>query len=114
MVREEIQTDQILHGRSATPVVTSQRDPSTFFGFCCGAGLPRVSEDLDTERLHGHHTFCPVWELEKKRIEERKEKLAEPRRRGMSEAAKAVLKGTVRDIDKGDAIQEWLAEEPQV
>lgn len=108
MVRDSLKTDQILHGRSASPLVTSQRDPSTFFGFCCGTGLPRMGDSL--ERPHGHYTFCPVWELEKKRIWHRLKLLRTPRRPGMSDAAKAVLSGAVRDIEKGDAIEDWLAE----
>lgn len=113
MVREELLTDQILHGRSASPLVTAGRDPSTFYGFCCGTGLPRVGEEIDPERLHGHYTFCPVWELEKQREWERREMMSPPKRKGMSPAAEAVLTGAVRDVEKGDAIEEWLAEEPK-
>lgn len=113
MVREEILTDQILHGRSASPLVTSKRDPSTFFGFCCGRGLPRVVDDVPEDQYHGHYTFCPVWELEMRRIWKRKEMMATPKRKGgLTPAAEAVLSGAVRDIEKGDAIEEWLAEEP--
>lgn len=110
MVRDELKTDQILHGVSASPLVTSAKDPSTFFGFCVGRGLPRLGDSLD--RPHGHYTFCPVWELEKQRIWERRDLMRAPRRPGMSEAAKRALSTAVRAEEKGDAIEEWLAEEP--
>lgn len=112
MVRDELLTDQILHGESASPLVTSLRDPSTFYGFCCGTGLPRAVTEVNPDQYHGHYTFCPVWELEKQRIWDLRDMLLAPKRKGMSEAAKAVLTGAVRDIEKGDAIEEWLAEEP--
>jgi hypothetical protein len=108
MVRDEEQTDQIVHGESASPLVTARRDPSTLYGFCCGKAIPRSTAD-DVE-ARASYTFCPVWELEKKRIEERKEMMKDPKRRGRSEAAEAVLSGAVRDIEKGDALQEWLDE----
>ncbi|MGH2939460.1 MAG: hypothetical protein ACRDPE_15235 [Solirubrobacterales bacterium] len=110
-VQDSLQTDQILHGRSASPLVRSRTDPSTFFGFCCGEGVPRVADELG-ERVHAHHSFCPVWELEKKRIADRKAMMVEPRRPGISETADAILKGKIKDVDKGDAIEEWLAEDP--
>lgn len=110
MVREEVRTDQILHGRSASPLVTSKDDPSTFYGFCVGRGLPRVDDSL--ERPHGHYTFCPVWELEKRRIWRRRDLMKAPKRKGLSPAAEAALSGALRAEEKGDAIEEWLAEEP--
>jgi hypothetical protein len=105
MVREAMKTDEILHGVSASPLVTSRKDPSTFFGFCCGTGLARMGEDIS--RPHGHHTFCPVWEAEKKREWARKELMRAPRRPGLSPAAEAALSG----IESGDALEEWMAEE---
>jgi hypothetical protein len=105
MVRDRLQTDQILHGVSASPLVTSLKDPSTFFGFCVGTGLPRMGDDLS--RPHGHYTFCPVWEAEKKRIWENRELMRAPRRPGLSPAAEAALSG----IEQGDAIEEWMAED---
>jgi len=105
MVRDRLQTDQILHGLSASPLVTSRKDPSTFFGFCCGTGLPRLGEDIS--RPHGHYTFCPVWEAEKKRIWTNRELMRAPRRPGLSPAAEAALSG----IEQGDAIEEWMAED---
>jgi hypothetical protein len=104
MLDEAGKTDEITHGRSATPLVTSQRDPSTFYGFCVGTGLPRVGDSLG--RPHGHYTFCPVWELEKKRIWENKELMRVPRRPGLSPAAEAALSG----IEQGDALEEWMNE----
>jgi hypothetical protein len=111
LVRDEARTDQILHGRNASPLATLQRDPTTVLGFCCGEGLPRATDDVS--RPHGHYTFCPIWELEKKRIAEAKEMMREPAQKGMSAAAEAVLTGAVRDIEKGDALEEWMAEEPR-
>lgn len=105
MVRDSLRTDQILHGVSATPLVTSQRDPSTFFGFCVGLGLPRATDDAS--RPHGHYTFCPVWEAEKKRIWANRELMRAPRRPGLSPAAEAALSG----IEQGDALEEWMGEE---
>lgn len=111
MVREEEQTDQILHGVSASPLVSAREDPSTLYGFCCGTAIPRsTSED---EEIRGNYTFCPVWELEQKRIAERKDLMAEPKRRGGSEAARALLSGALKDVDKGDALQEWLDEDEE-
>lgn len=109
MVGDEIQTDQILHGQSVSPLVLARRDPSTLYGFCCGTAIPRSTDD-DVE-VRGSYTFCPVWEAEKKRIWERKEMMAEPKRRGGSEAGEALLSGALRDVDKGDALQEWLDED---
>lgn len=109
MVRDEMQTDQILFGESGSPLVLARKDPSTYFGFCCGQAGVRATDDDVGPR--GNYTFCPVWELEKKRIWERREMMAEPGRRGRSDAAEAIFGGAVRDIEKGDALQEWLAEE---
>lgn len=109
MVRDEIRTDQILHGESGSPVVSAQKDPSTLYGFCCGTAIPRATSD--DERVRGSYTFCPVWELEQARIAENKEMMKEPKRRGGSEAGEALLSGAIRDIDRGDALQEWLDED---
>lgn len=108
MVRDEDLIDRIVHGEATSPLVSARKDPSTLYGFCCGTAIPRATEEDDKTR--GHHSFCPVWELEKKRIEERRELLKDPKRRGGSEAAKALLSGALRDVEKGDALAEWMSE----
>lgn len=112
MVRDEIRTDQILHGVSASPVMTARKDPSTVYGFCCGTALTPASEAEAKGESKGCYAYCPIWQLEKERVWERREVMKEPARRGGSSAAQAMVDDHLSDVDRGDALQEWLEEEP--
>lgn len=59
MLAEEQATDGITEGTAQGILVTAKEDPSTFYGFCHGKGIPMVSPD---EEARAHYTFCPLWQ----------------------------------------------------
>lgn len=58
MERDQVRADRILEGSPTGIVVSAREDPSTFFGFCCGEGPPRLSPDGP---LSAHYSCCPVY-----------------------------------------------------
>jgi hypothetical protein len=71
MKLEDARADSILGAMAGgTPLITDREDPSTLRGFCCGHGLPKVTEG---QPARAHYTFCPVWEAAERVERERRE-----------------------------------------
>lgn len=51
--------DQIVGGTYSDGLITAAKDPSSYYGFCSGRGLPVV--DSVPEGGRGHYTACPIW-----------------------------------------------------
>jgi hypothetical protein len=47
-------------------LMTVQSDPSTILRFCTGRGVPVLDDRGHYAR--DHHSYCPVWQAEKRRI----------------------------------------------
>jgi hypothetical protein len=78
MYREFRLLDSILAGDERGVLLTEYEDPSTVFGLCCGddlGELPIGSREQEEARVadgapgRAHYTNCPMWQLEKGRIE---------------------------------------------
>lgn len=72
--------DEILHGTYLPGLITSARDSRTYYGFCCGTGLPVMEEP---EHGRAHYTACPIWRARREADWERRELTEEPKRRGI-------------------------------
>lgn len=57
MQRDAERADPIMEGAPVGIVITARDDPSVFFGFCCGTGMPTN----DPDKLVQHYSACPIY-----------------------------------------------------
>lgn len=96
LTRHALVADSILEGLQ-NPLVTARDDPTTFSGFCCGRGLPKVHEG---QAARAHYTYCPIWEAAEEAERDRREaeepvfaKPEKPRILGIDREVEAELLG---------------------